>query len=636
MKYYQIKTILLLFVWVTINVSAQTKETNFKHDISSEKKPWTDKPFYNNPNNFQFAIVSDRTGGHREGVFGKGLEKINMMYPEFVMSVGDLIEGYTKDNRLLNEQWGEFHGILDSLKTKFFYVAGNHDYSNTLMAEQWKERYGKDYYYFIYKDVLFLIANTNDGDGVLMSKDQIAFLKEVISQNTDVRWTMVFMHHPLWQYGDANGFDEVEEMLKDRPYTMFAGHTHRYLHEVRNDKNHYVLGTTGGGSELRGAKFGEFDHIGWVTMTDSGPKLTNLALSGIIDHDISNVNTAKLARELIQSTDFKPLVLHKDNERKVILSLHNPTNKTMMFNAQMYHHHQVVSDQSHFNIELEPQSRQQIEIKTKPLNTDSNQVWDPIELVWELGYTHDLKADEFKLSGSEVIDLNESEVNLQFTEQDIFLKNLDVTMETPYENMNIIYSINDSEPLLDNLIYNTSLQLNETTIISAALTDNKGYLSKSLSKTFKKVRPETAVKVRNLARGVEYKYYEGNFKKIPDFRQLKMIEKGFTLELDPDKIGKRLDHYAIQYDGYLKVEETGVYSFYLKSDDGANLYINGKLVIENDGSHDVTAKKGMIALKKGWHPVQIDYFEDYLGERLEVEFSGDNSIKKDVEFWCEK
>ena len=147
-----LKHLLALFIVVNLGSAlyAQNENPSFSHTIKEELKPWTNKPFYNNPNNFQFAIVSDRTGGHRKGVFEKGVEKINLLYPEFVMSVGDLIEGYSKDNTLLDAQWKEFDSILNPLSTRFFYVAGNHDYSNEVMAKQWKERYGKDYYHFIY------------------------------------------------------------------------------------------------------------------------------------------------------------------------------------------------------------------------------------------------------------------------------------------------------------------------------------------------------------------------------------------------------------------------------------------------------------------------------------------------------
>ena len=68
------------------------------------------------PDNFRFAIVSDRTGGHRPGVFAEAVEKLNLLKPEFVLSIGDLIEGYTHDEDEINRQWDEFDSIADKLQ----------------------------------------------------------------------------------------------------------------------------------------------------------------------------------------------------------------------------------------------------------------------------------------------------------------------------------------------------------------------------------------------------------------------------------------------------------------------------------------------------------------------------------------
>src|SRR3954452_19790607 len=79
-----------------------------KHtETQPQKHPWTNLNFNNDPDRFQFAIVGDRTGRHRPGVFEKGIEKLNLLQPEFVMSVGDLIEGYTKDQAEIDEEWDE-------------------------------------------------------------------------------------------------------------------------------------------------------------------------------------------------------------------------------------------------------------------------------------------------------------------------------------------------------------------------------------------------------------------------------------------------------------------------------------------------------------------------------------------------
>src|SRR6478735_7437856 len=63
--------------------------------------PVTAKPVNNAPGTFRFAILPDRTGGNRPGVFEAALAKLNLMQPEFVISTGDLIDGYTLDPKVL-------------------------------------------------------------------------------------------------------------------------------------------------------------------------------------------------------------------------------------------------------------------------------------------------------------------------------------------------------------------------------------------------------------------------------------------------------------------------------------------------------------------------------------------------------
>ena len=60
---------------------------------ASEPKPWTHLNYQNDPDEFQFAIVPDRSGGDYRNAFTNALAKVNLMHPEFVMTVGDLMEG---------------------------------------------------------------------------------------------------------------------------------------------------------------------------------------------------------------------------------------------------------------------------------------------------------------------------------------------------------------------------------------------------------------------------------------------------------------------------------------------------------------------------------------------------------------
>ncbi len=259
--------------------------------------PLTHDKFQNDPANFQFVIVADRCGGARAGVFESAIEKINTLHPEFVISVGDLIGGYTTDTEKLTQQWDEVDKMISALDSPYFYVPGNHDLQNSVEMDFYTKRRSRPYYHFLYKDVLFLVVNSEDPFPARVSDDQIAYFKKVLADNPDPRWTLVFMHEPLWRIeeteaaGKDNGgtqWEKMDALLKPRKYTLFTGHTHAYAHSMRNgDHEHIIMATTGGGSELRGARtYGEFDHVAWVTMTATGPDIANLALDGILPRDV--------------------------------------------------------------------------------------------------------------------------------------------------------------------------------------------------------------------------------------------------------------------------------------------------------------------------------------------------------------
>ena len=187
----------------------------------------------------------------------------------------------------MEKEWAEFDAELKPLKVPFFFVPGNHDINNDVMRDVWKERSGVPYYSFVYKNVLFLALDSTGEKGDIVPDAQVEFMKKALEKYPDARWTFVFLHHPLWLYDTPTGFAKVEKLLEGRRHTVIAGHFHRYLHEWRNNTNYYVLASTGGGSELRGPRYGEFDHVTLVTVTDDGPVMANLRLDGILPHDVT-------------------------------------------------------------------------------------------------------------------------------------------------------------------------------------------------------------------------------------------------------------------------------------------------------------------------------------------------------------
>ena len=282
------KIIYYLLLFFLVKVVAQNKLQLQK--INSEKKPWTYERVNDHKNKFNFVVVTDRTGGERKGIWQKGIEKINLMQPAFVVSVGDLINGYTDDIDIISNEWQEFNSFLKKLEMPFFYVAGNHDYTNEVMENEWFKRFGTDYYHFLYKNVLFICLNSEYGHTALkdpdLGQDQVIFVEKILSKNLNVDWTMIFMHQPLWLRESGKNWLKVENLLKDRKHSVFTGHHHNYKLYERNKNDYFVLATMGGGSKLRGIEHGEFDHFMFITMTERGPYFSNLMLDGIEDKNI--------------------------------------------------------------------------------------------------------------------------------------------------------------------------------------------------------------------------------------------------------------------------------------------------------------------------------------------------------------
>jgi hypothetical protein len=296
--------------------TASSPNRGFAHELTTAQKPWTHDRFEDDPGRFTFAIVSDLNGGERDRVFEVAVEQLSLLRPRFIMTVGDLIDGASEDPRALHAEWDSFDGRARGGAPPLFRVSGNHDATAQPLRDVWVERYGALYYHFVYENVLFLVLDTEDytperrlemrnarnealqvTDRAELAQteyyqmperltgeigpEQSAYVQRVLADHPSVRWTMLFMHKPVWQRNDEPDFAAIASALADRPYTLFNGHFHRYSHTVNNGRDHIMLGTTGGGQNPTDEM--SFDHVTLVTMDREGPSIAHLRLDGILD-----------------------------------------------------------------------------------------------------------------------------------------------------------------------------------------------------------------------------------------------------------------------------------------------------------------------------------------------------------------
>jgi len=135
---------------------------------------------------------------------------------------------------------------------------------------------------------------------------------------------------------------------------------------------------------------------------------------------------------------------------------------------------------------------------------------------------------------------------------------------------------------------------------------------------------------RQLKPGLQCTVYKGRWTTLPDFASLepksKQVVRTVGLEAAPSG-----DKFGLTFEGYVRIPSDGRWVFYTRSDDGSKLWIGDQLVVGNDYMHSTTLEQsGAILLKKGWHPLKVQYFELVGKEGLSMLFAGPGTRKREV------
>ena len=93
---------------------------------------------------------------------------------------------------------------------------------------------------------------------------------------------------------------------------------------------------------------------------------------------------------------------------------------------------------------------------------------------------------------------------------------------------------------------------------------------------------------------------------------------------------KQADKFALRFTGYINVPRSGNYTFYVASDDGSRIYVDGQLLVNNDGLHGMVERKGSVNLTAGAHPLTVTYFDNGGGDGLSVAWSGPRLRKQAI------
>lgn len=102
-----------------------------------------------------------------------------------------------------------------------------------------------------------------------------------------------------------------------------------------------------------------------------------------------------------------------------------------------------------------------------------------------------------------------------------------------------------------------------------------------------------------------------------------------TIVMD-QPILKTRDAFALMFTGHILIEKPGQYTFFIASDDGSRFYLDGELLIDNDGLHGMVEKRGRVELAAGLHPIVATYFDNGGGDGLSMAWAGPGIKKQEI------
>ncbi len=225
-----------------------------------------------NPQDFTFAVIGDRTGGAKPQIFRKILSTIHALNPDFVINVGDLIEGYTQNQTRINLEWDSIFTDLGRLKEKFYFTPGNHDIWDSLSYQIYLNRigYSKPYYNFsIGKNHFMVIDNSRQEKPTDIDTVQLKWLNSTLSKFKKQDRIFCFLHKSFWKDAYINNRpDSLHKLfVKYGVDYVFSGHDHFYCQLNWDGITYTQIGPSGSRYKIyRKEELGAFQNFCVVTV----------------------------------------------------------------------------------------------------------------------------------------------------------------------------------------------------------------------------------------------------------------------------------------------------------------------------------------------------------------------------------
>ncbi len=237
-------------------------------------------------NDFHFSLVGDRTGDPQPQIWGRVWREVDLLHPDFVLQVGDIIQGGSDEKA--EAQWAEMRPLWKKLSHyPLYFTPGNHDIWNKKSEELYVKETGRPTHYsFNYQNAHFVILDNSQTRD--LSDQQLKFLEDDLKANRDKNPKIVVCHRDYWITPLKAGNTDIPLHKIVKQYGVqhvISGHGHRFVRIVRDGIAYMEVGSSGGtmiGKWKNGEGFreGVFYHHIWARVNGDQVQFTVRELDG--------------------------------------------------------------------------------------------------------------------------------------------------------------------------------------------------------------------------------------------------------------------------------------------------------------------------------------------------------------------
>ena len=193
------------------------------------------------------------------------------------------------------------------------------------------------------------------------------------------------------------------------------------------------------------------------------------------------------------------------------------------------------------------------------------------------------------------------------------------------------YTTDGSEPTAQSAPAGKPFTLRESATVKARGFVGGRPVTRTVERRFERLVPLPAVQAFKSDPGLAYAAFEvpSSIKSCSEIARGKKAGEGVA-EAPGVSVKPREENFGLVFTGFIEVPASGLYRFFVDSDDGSTMSVQGKVVVDNDGPHSATEKSGAVALEQGLHPVEIRMFEAAGQDLLRVSWTAPGANRKSV------